>query len=103
MDDWAHIEASVRHNDQWLPWLTGEIEALGLSVTPSVANFILVHFPSAPGRDAAACDAFLKARGIIVRRVVGYGLPGALRLTIGTDAENREVVDALKAFVGARA
>ncbi len=103
MDDWAHIEASVRHNDEWLPWLTTEIERLGLAVTPSVANFILVHFPSTPGRDAVACDAFLKARGIIVRRVAGYGLPGALRVTIGTEAENRKVVDALQAFVGARA
>src|SRR5690606_21098475 len=64
MDDWAHIEAAVRHNDEWLPWLTTEIEALGLTVTPSVANFILVHFPTAPGRDAAACDAVLKTRGI---------------------------------------
>jgi histidinol-phosphate aminotransferase len=103
MDDWAHIEDSVRHNDKWLPWLTAEIGKLGLDVTPSVANFILIHFPDAPGRDAAACDAFLKQRGIILRRVAGYGLPGALRLTIGTEPENRKVVDALAAFAGARA
>lgn len=102
MEDWPHIEAAVRHNEEWLPWLTGEIEKLGLVVTPSVANFILVHFPSTPGRDAAACDAFLKERGIILRRVTGYGLPGALRITIGTEAENRQLVDALAAFVGAR-
>ncbi|WP_072395742.1 histidinol-phosphate transaminase [Hyphomicrobium sp. CS1GBMeth3] len=102
MDDWGHIEAAVRHNDEWLPWLTAEIEKLGLKVTPSVANFVLVHFPTEPGRDAAAGDAFLKSRGIILRRVAGYGLPGALRLTIGTEAENRKVVDALAAFVGAR-
>jgi histidinol-phosphate aminotransferase len=102
MEDWAHIEAAVRHNDVWLPWLTAEIGKLGLTVTPSVANFILIHFPSEPGRDAAAADAFLKQRGLILRRVAGYGLPGALRLTIGTEAENRKVVDALAAFVGAR-
>ena len=103
MDDWAHIEAAVRHNDEWLPWLTAEIGKLGLAVTPSVANFVLVHFPAEPGRDAAACDAFLKARGIILRRVAGYGLPHALRLTVGTADENRKVVDALAAFTGARA
>ncbi len=84
MDDTAHIEAAVQHNETWLPWLTAEIEKLGLEVTPSVANFVLIHFPTEPKRDAAACDAFLKQRGIILRRVGGYGLPGALRLTVGT-------------------
>jgi histidinol-phosphate aminotransferase len=102
MEDWNHVEAAVRHNEEWLPWLTARITALGLAVTPSVANFVLIHFPRESGRDAAACDAFLKQRGIILRRVAGYGLPGALRLTVGTADENRKVVDALAAFVGAR-
>lgn len=102
MADWAHIEAAMRHNDEWLPWVTAEIEKLGLKVTPSVANFVLIHFPTEPGKDAAACDAFLKERAIILRRVAGYGLPGALRLTIGSEADNRKVIDALAAFVGAR-
>ncbi len=103
MEDWSHIEAAVRHNDEWLPWLTAEIEKLGLTVTPSVANFILVHFPKDSGRDAAACDAFLKQRGVIVRRVAGYGLPGALRITIGSESDNRKVVEALAAFAGSQA
>ena len=101
MNDVAHIEAAVRHNEEWLPWLAAGIEKLGLDVTPSVANFLLIHFPAEPGRDAAACDAFLKTRGIILRRVGGYGLPHALRLTIGTADENRKVREALAAFVGA--
>ncbi len=103
MADGAHIEAAVRHNETWLPWLTAEIGKLGLTVTPSVANFLLIHFPAEPGQDAAACDAFLKARGLILRRVAGYGLPGALRLTVGTEDENRKVVAALAAFVGQQA
>ena len=43
--DEAHVAGAVAHNDEWLPWLTREIEALGLEVTPSVGNFLLVHFP----------------------------------------------------------
>lgn len=101
MNDWSHVEAAIAHNEEWRPWLTAEIEKLGLEVTPSVANFLLIHFPAEAGRDAAACDAFLKTRGIILRRVGGYGLPDALRLTIGTADENRKVQDALAAFVGA--
>jgi histidinol-phosphate aminotransferase len=100
MDDTTHLEAAVQHNETWLPWLTTEVEKLGLVVTPSVANFILIPFPTEPKRDAAACDAFLKQRAIILRRVGGYGLPGALRLTVGTEDENRKVVAAIADFVG---
>jgi histidinol-phosphate aminotransferase len=100
LEDSAHIEAAVAHNDKWLPWVTREIEKLGLKVTPSIANFVLIHFPTGKGRDAAAADEALKARGIILRRVAAYGLPNALRMTIGTEEDNHAVVAALAHFVG---
>jgi histidinol-phosphate aminotransferase len=96
--DRSHVEAGVSHNERWLAWTTAQIEKLGLEVTPSVANFVLIHFPDAPGRDAEAADAFLKQRGIILRRVDAYGLPNALRMTIGTEADNKAVIAALAAF-----
>ncbi len=100
MEDVGHVEKAVVHNDEWLGWLTREIETLGLRVTPSVANFLLMHFPAQAGKGAAACDEFLKSRGIILRRVTSYGLPDCLRLTVGTGEENRAVVAALSAFLG---
>ncbi len=48
-------------------------------MTPSVGNFVLMHFPDAPGRSAADADAFLTERGLILRGVAAYGLPDALR------------------------
>ncbi len=75
IEDTAHEEASAAHNERWLPWLTAEIEKLGLKVTPSVANFLLIHFPKDAKHNARAADAFLKSRAIIVRRVDAYGLP----------------------------
>jgi histidinol-phosphate aminotransferase len=99
MEDKAHEEASAGHNERWLPWLTSEIEKLGLSVTPSVANFLLVHFPNDAKRSAQAADAFLKSRAIIVRRVDAYGFPNALRMTVGSESDNRAVVSALSAFL----
>lgn len=103
IEDRGHEEAAVLHNERWLPWLTREIEGLGLEVTPSVANFLLMHFPGGRGRTAEAADEFLRQRGIILRRVTSYGLPSALRLTVGTEAENRVVVEALRDFVGTTA
>jgi histidinol-phosphate aminotransferase len=99
LEDRAHVEAAVAHNEKWLPWVTTEIEKLGLEVTPSVGNFVLIHFPNASGKDAGAADEFLKARGIIMRRVAAYGLPGCLRMTIGTEDDNRKVAAALGAFL----
>jgi histidinol-phosphate aminotransferase len=103
IEDRGHQEAATAHNEKWLPWLTAELEKLGLNVTPSVGNFLLVHFPGDAARNAAAADAFLKSRAIIVRRVAGYGLPNALRITIGTEADNRAVVSALADFLGRKA
>ena len=100
IEDEAHVAKAVAHNEQWLEWLTGKVEALGLAVTPSVGNFLLVHFPPDAGRTAKEADAFLTARGLILRRVDAYGLPGALRLTIGNEEANRLVVDALRDFLG---
>lgn len=100
MEDSAHTDAAVAHNDEWLGWTVAEVEKLGLRVTQSVANFVLIHFPPDAKHGAAACDEFLKSRGIILRRVVSYGLPDCLRLTIGTADENRAVVAALAVFLG---
>jgi histidinol-phosphate aminotransferase len=101
--DDAHVATAMAHNDEWLDWLTREIEAIGLKVTPSVANFVLIHFPQQPGRTAKEADAFLTARGLVLRRVDAYGLPHALRLTVGDAEANRLVVAALREFVEARA
>ena len=101
--DDAHVADAVTHNERWLSWVTGELEAVGLEVTPSVGNFILIHFPAEAGRTAKDADAFLTERGLIMRAVGAYGLPNALRMTIGNEEANRLVVTALSEFVRAGA
>lgn len=96
------VDEAVRHNDAWLSWTSEAIRELGLTVTPSVGNFILIHFPDTAGRTAADADAFLVERGIVLRRVAAYGLPGALRMSIGDEEANRATVAALKAFLAER-
>jgi histidinol-phosphate aminotransferase len=100
MEDASHQEVSRAHNERWRAWLSAEIGKLGLTVTPSVANFLLIHFPTGKGRTAKEADEFLTARGLILRRLEAYKLPNALRLTVGGEEANRLVVGALAEFMG---
>ncbi len=98
--DRAHVDRAVEHNDRWLAWTTDELRKLGLDVTPSVGNFILIHFPKEKGRTAAEADEYLTERGYVLRAVKGYGLPDSLRMTIGGEEANRGVVATLAQFLG---
>jgi len=97
--DRSFVTASVEHNEKWLPWVTSELEKLGLTVTPSVGNFVLVHFPDVDGKRAIDADAYLLERGCVLRLVGNYGLPNAIRMTIGSEEANRTVVAHLKDFL----
>src|SRR5262245_61464169 len=98
--DTAHVEMARQHNETWLGWLTEEIRRLGLKVTPSIANFVLIHFPETKGKSAEDADAFLTKRGLILRRVKAYHLPNALRMSVGSEEANKLVVSALAEFLG---
>jgi histidinol-phosphate aminotransferase len=102
IQDDAHVAKAVEHNEHWLARLTRDLEALGLKVTPSVGNFLLIHFPKEEGRTAKEADAFLSSRGLILRRIEAYGLPDALRLTVGDEEANRLVVETLGEFLNGR-
>lgn len=97
MEDQAFVESAIDHNAKWLPWLAAALAKLGITVTPSVGNFLLLNFP--PHRNAHAADAHLLEHGIVARRMDAYGLPGALRLTVGDEEANHAVVAALKDFM----
>lgn len=97
--DREHLAKAVAFNDEWLNWLTKEFERIGLRVTPSVGNFLLIHFPDAKGKGAAEADEFLVSRGFVLRRVTAYGFPNALRMSVGTEEANRGVVAALTEFM----
>ncbi|WP_394762422.1 histidinol-phosphate transaminase [Phenylobacterium sp.] len=98
--DTAFQQASLDLVGTWRPWLTQQLGGLGLDVIgPSAANFVLVGFPKRPGKTAAEADAFLTRRGLLVRGVGNYGLPDHIRITIGLEAHNRALIDALADFM----
>jgi histidinol-phosphate aminotransferase len=98
--DRDHFWRAVEHNNKWLPWITAEIRKTGLRVDDSAANFVLIHFPKGE-KSAANADTFLSKGGVILRPVGSYGLPDCLRMTVGTEEQNRLAVSLLQQFMAA--
>jgi histidinol-phosphate aminotransferase len=73
--------------------LVAELKELGFEVLPSMANFIFARHPARGGAELAAG---LRRRSIIVRHFPHPRIEAFLRITIGTDAQCRVLVDALK-------
>lgn len=82
-------------------WLVEELAKIGVPCDRSSTNFILARFTDRA--EAEACDDHLKTQGLIVRRVAGYNLPNALRITVGDENACRRVVAAISAFKGGTA
>ncbi len=91
------VDCSVAHNTEWRGKVSDALTAAGIRVWPSEGNFVLADFGTAA--KAKAADDALKARGLIVRAMGGYGLPQCLRITIGTADECGMVIDALTGFM----
>ncbi|MBM3543619.1 MAG: histidinol-phosphate transaminase [Alphaproteobacteria bacterium] len=99
--DQAHVQRGAEHNETWRARMAETLAGIGLGVTPSAANFLLLHFAKGNSKSATEANTFLHGRGIILRRVEEYGFPHALRMTVGTEDDNVAVLDALTAFMGA--
>jgi histidinol-phosphate aminotransferase len=98
LDDDPFVERSIAQVQRWRPIYAEALTALGLEVWPSGTNFVTVGFPDQPGRRAPEVEAALAEQGILVRGLAGYGLAAHLRITIGDDAANQRVLDALAAI-----
>ena len=96
--DQAHLRAAVAHNTRWKGWLNDRLVELGFSVVDSVCNFVLVDLGS--DQRARQLDQYLRAQGIVVRSVREYSLPHCLRMSVGLETENQQLVDACKRFPG---
>jgi histidinol-phosphate aminotransferase len=91
LDDAAHVRKTRLNNARGRAFLEGGFSEMGLEFVPSAANFVLVKV----GRGQFVFDQ-LQRRGIIVRPMGGYQLPEWIRISVGTPAENRRCLAALK-------
>lgn len=96
VNDVAFLSSCQAENARLRVWLSEELAKIGVPSDASCTNFILARF--ADQAEAEACDDFLKTQGLIVRRVAGYNLPSALRITVGDEDACRRVVAAITAF-----
>jgi histidinol-phosphate aminotransferase len=83
--------------------LEQRLEALGLRVAESDANFVWVHLPDADDQAEAEAEAAviagLRERGVLVRAGVSLGHAGAMRATVGTERENEKFAGALAELI----
>jgi histidinol-phosphate aminotransferase len=95
LQDEEFFKASKNHNKKWLEILFKEFaEIKDIKAHPSIANFILLDFGSF--ENAKKANQKLLENGIILREMISYGLENCLRMTIGTEEENLQVLKILK-------
>jgi histidinol-phosphate aminotransferase len=89
LDDEEHAARSRRMNAEGAEYITRELQAMGVEVWPTDANFLLVK---------AGPDVYerLLREGVIVRPLSGFGMPDHVRVTIGLPEENERFVKTLR-------
>lgn len=95
LDDLEHLERSRTLNRAGMQQLQDACRQWGLSWLPSVGNFLCVDM----GRSGQEVFLELLKRGVIARPVDNYGLPRFLRISIGSQAENARLIEALGAVL----
>ncbi|MCW8922288.1 MAG: histidinol-phosphate transaminase [Gammaproteobacteria bacterium] len=91
LDDDEHIKKSVILNDQGKAYFQKSFDDLGLDYLPTMGNFIAVNLR----RDGQTVYDDLLRKGVIVRPIGNYNMPEFLRITIGTEEQNKRFIETL--------
>jgi histidinol-phosphate aminotransferase len=95
LEDDEYLQKVLEVNAAGMKYIYGEFDRLGVKFWKSTANFILFETAIA-GNELQ--DLMLK-EGVIVRSMAAFGLVNHLRVTIGTEAENKRFVTALEGIL----
>ncbi|MEM9098387.1 MAG: histidinol-phosphate transaminase [Pseudomonadota bacterium] len=96
VQDLAWVAHCVAENAIWRDWTSSELARLNIPVLPSQGNFVLAEI----GEHAGDCADFLEAKGVLVRKMNGYGLPRHLRISIGTEEGCRALIRGIRDWLG---
>ncbi|MFV1957685.1 MAG: histidinol-phosphate transaminase [bacterium] len=92
VSDGDFLEKTLDLNRTEMKRLEARIGSLGFNTVPSAANFLLIDLAGLPGGEIFET---LLDRGVIVRAMDAYGLPGYIRVTVGLPEENDFFLEAL--------
>jgi histidinol-phosphate aminotransferase len=90
--DQEFLHRSLELNARGLRYLAQGLDSLGVTVVPSQANFVMAVLGSE--QEAAVTFEHLLSQGVVVRPLKAFGLPNCLRVSTGTDEDNRLCVEA---------
>jgi histidinol-phosphate aminotransferase len=91
LDDREHFEKTIANNRSGAEFLARKLSEMGYRPIPTFANFIFFD----AGEDAAALSKRIQSEGVIVRPLGPWGMPTAIRVTIGTPEQNELFIAAL--------
>ncbi|HEY7402967.1 MAG TPA: histidinol-phosphate transaminase [Candidatus Angelobacter sp.] len=94
--DEAHIRRTVENNAVGAGWLMDRFDEISIRAVPTSANFIYFNIEE----DGNAFAKRMQNEGVIVRSLVPWGIPNAIRVSIGTPEENEIFVTALRKVLG---
>lgn len=92
LGDQQHIQMSRAKNQQEREYLYHALDEAGIDYVKSEANFLLIAVPG----DSREAAAELESKGIIVKPGAPLGVPGMLRVTIGSRKENKILIEKIK-------
>jgi len=91
LEDTAHMQKTLENNERGAEFLLSKLRELGYDPVPTFANFIYFE----PGAEAPALAKRIQNEGVIVRSLAPWGIPQAIRVTIGTPEQNERFIAAL--------
>tara|TARA_Y100001970_G_scaffold41940_1_gene52127 strand:- start:29010 stop:30101 length:1092 start_codon:yes stop_codon:yes gene_type:complete len=97
LDDLEHLDKTIKLNQDEMNLMVSNLNEIEIDFIPSVANFITIVFES---RDNVInLVQYLLENGIIVRDLIGFGLPNCIRISIGTKEENKIFINKVREYL----
>jgi len=91
LQDRDHYTKTITKTKSGMEWLSKEVKELGCIPYPSHTNFFLIDVKT----DSTRLYKAMLSQGVIVRSMRPYGFPEFIRITVGTESENKRFIKTL--------